>query len=148
ETLCHIFTERPVYRPEDEVHIKGYLRVREKGRLAIVPLSGWLIVEGPGDPSGKYPGGVSAAGSFYLKFQERDLPTGTYRAHLEDHDRKQHYGQVSFQLEAYRLPRFEITLHAPDRVPLDKEFDVSLTATYYAGGKVGGQPVQWRVSQF
>jgi len=34
EKLCHIFTERPVYRPEDTVHIKGYLRERAKGHLA------------------------------------------------------------------------------------------------------------------
>ena len=31
ERLAHIFTERPVYRPEEDVHIKGYLRARERG---------------------------------------------------------------------------------------------------------------------
>ena len=30
---AHIFTERPVYRPEEPVHIKGYLRLRRKGDL-------------------------------------------------------------------------------------------------------------------
>jgi uncharacterized protein YfaS (alpha-2-macroglobulin family) len=148
ETLCHIFTERPLYRPEEEVHIKGYVRERESGVLSIHEMKGWLIVEGPGDRSWKYPIELSAAGSFYQKFKESDLPTGTYRVHLEDQERKHRYGNASFQLEAYRLPRFEITLHAPDQAPLDHPFDVSLTATYYAGGKVGGQPVQWRVSQF
>lgn len=148
EMLCHIFPERPVYRPEDEVHLKGYLRERENGRLAIVPMSGWVIVEGPGDLSWKYPVEVSAAGSFYQKFAERDRPTGAYRVHFEDKDRRNRYGSASFQIEAYRLPRFELNLHAPDQAPLDRPFDVSLTATYYAGGKVGGQPVHWRVSQF
>jgi uncharacterized protein YfaS (alpha-2-macroglobulin family) len=148
ENLCHIFTERPVYRPEEEVHIKGYLRKSDQGKLAPMGIQGWLIVEGPGDLAWNYPVTVSPAGSFYHKFTEKELPTGTYRAHLESEDRKERYGSVSFQMEAYRIPRFEVTLHGPEKTTLDKEFEVSLTATYYAGGKVSGQPVHWRVTQF
>jgi uncharacterized protein YfaS (alpha-2-macroglobulin family) len=148
ETLAHLFTERPVYRPDDEVHIKGYLRRRDKGHLEIVPGSAWLVVEGPGDLAWKYPVEMSAAGSFYHKFKEKDLPTGTYHAHLEDTKRENHWGRATFSIEAYRIPTFEVNLQGPDQAPLDRAFDVSLTASYYAGGKVGGQPVQWRVSQF
>jgi uncharacterized protein YfaS (alpha-2-macroglobulin family) len=147
-SLCHIFTERPVYRPEEEVHIKGYLRTRDRGKLTPVAISGWLIVAGPGDLGWKYPVTLSAAGSFYHKFSEKELPTGTYSVHLESQDRKEQYGNVSFQMEAYRIPRFEVMLHGPERTTLDKEFEVSLTAAYYAGGKVSGQPIHWRVSQF
>jgi alpha-2-macroglobulin len=147
-TICHIFTERPVYRPEEEVHIKGYLRKREKGRLTPLTGTGWVIVEGPGDLAWKYPVTLTQAGSFYHKFTEKELPTGTYSVHFENQDRTEKYGEVSFQMEAYRLPRFEVTLHGPEKTTLDKDFEVSLTATYYAGGKVSGQPVHWRVSQF
>jgi hypothetical protein len=147
ETLTHIFTERPVYRPEEEVHIKGFVRNRHLGHLALVGFEGWLIVEGPGALSWKYPLSVSD-GSFYHRFAEKDLPTGTYTAHIEDQQRRNRWGSVSFQVEAYRIPRFEVQLHAPDDVALDREFAVSLTASYYAGGRVGGQPVQWRVTQF
>ena len=31
--LAHLFTDRPVYRPGEEVHIKGYLRTRADGHL-------------------------------------------------------------------------------------------------------------------
>lgn len=148
QMVSHIFTERPVYRPEDVVHIKGYLRKREKGRLQPVKMSGWLIVEGPGEVSWKYPATLSDLGSFYHAFSEKDLPTGTYSARLENQDRTQTYGKVTFQMEAYRLPLFEVNLHASDQVSLDKEFEVKLTASYYAGGKVGGQPLEWRVTQY
>ena len=148
QMVSHIFTERPLYRPEEEVHIKGYLRMREKGRLQPVKTAGWLIVEGPGDVSWKYPVTLTDLGSFYHAFSEKDLPTGTYSAHLENQDRTETYGRVTFQMEAYRLPLFEVNLHAPDEVSLDKEFEVKLTASYYAGGKVGGQPVDWRVTQY
>jgi alpha-2-macroglobulin len=146
--LCHLFTERPVYRPEEEVHIKGYLRKRDQGKLAPMAMQGWLIVEGPGDLAWKYPVTLSPSGSFYHKFSEKALPTGTYRAHLESQDKNERYGDVSFQMEAYRIPRFEVALHGPEKATLDKEFEVSLTANYYAGGKVSGQPVHWRVTQF
>src|SRR5262249_23664825 len=73
--------------------------------------------------------------------------TGEYTAHFEDKKRTV-YGQVSFRIEAYRIPTFEVQLHSPDIVPLDHEFETTLTATYYAGGRVAAQPVNWRVTQF
>ncbi|MBW8874214.1 MAG: alpha-2-macroglobulin [Acidobacteria bacterium] len=147
ETLCHLFTERPVYRPEDGVHVKGYLRRREKGELTPVRPEGRVIVQGPGDLVWRYPVEVTAAGSFYKFFKEEKLPTGVYSARFEDKDGHS-FGSVSWRMEAYRLPRFEVRLDAPDRVPLDREFKVGLTGIYYAGGRVAGRPVAWRVTQF
>lgn len=147
ETLCHIFTERPVYRPEEEVYVKGYLRHRENGKLSPVVIPGFVVVQGPGDLSWRYPVQLTAAGSFHWTFKEAKLPTGLYSAHLED-AKKNSWGHVSWRAEAYRLPTFEVQLHAPDQVPLDRQFDVSLTATYYAGGKVAARPVEWRITQF
>lgn len=148
ETLCHLFTERPVYRPEEEVHFKGYLRERVAGRLHPLPAGEWtLVVTGPGDMVWRFPVAVSEGGSFYRLFKEKNLPTGVYDAHLED-KRERRFGRMSFRMEAYRLPEFEVDLHGPDRTALDKAFEVSLTATYYAGGRVSGRPVQWRVTQF
>jgi uncharacterized protein YfaS (alpha-2-macroglobulin family) len=147
QTLCHIFTERPVYRPEEEVYIKGYLREREKGKLTPIVIPGAVVIEGPGDLSWRHPVQATAAGSFHYTFQEAKLPTGVYTAHFEDKDKKR-FGYVSWRMEAYRIPAFEVQLHAPDQVPLDHEFDVSLTATYYAGGRVAARPLEWRVTQF
>jgi alpha-2-macroglobulin len=166
ETLCHIFTERPVYRPEDVVHIKGYLRWRDKGRLWPENWDAFVVVEGPANqpteetdsekdaaPSAsadqvwKYPVALTPEGSFYYAFSEKNLPTGKFTAHLEN---KQGYrcGKVAFRMEAYRIPTFEVQLHTADEVPLDREFEVKLTSSYYAGGKVAERPVQWRVTQF
>ncbi|MDP9122748.1 MAG: MG2 domain-containing protein, partial [Acidobacteriota bacterium] len=147
ETLCHIFTDRPVYRPEEIVHIKGYVRRREHGELEPVTSARTLVVHGPGDLVWRYPVQLTAAGSFYHSWKEQKLPTGVYSARLED-KRTGNLGNVSFRLEAYKLPRFEVQLHAPDRAPLDHEFKVGLTADYYAGGRVAGRPLAWRVTQF
>lgn len=144
--LCHLFTERPVIRPEEPVHIKGYIRERALGRLKKVLGNGFLVVEGPGDRQWRYPLAITEAGSFYHLFDEKDLPTGEYRAYFEYNQKA--CGSVRFKKEAYRLPRFEVRLHGPDTVPSDGDFQVGLTATYYAGGPVAERPVRWRVTQF
>ena len=42
-TLCHVFTERPIYRPEEPVHIKGFVRSYLGGRLSYPTKGGALI---------------------------------------------------------------------------------------------------------
>ena len=147
ELLCHLFAERPVYRPDQRVHLKGFVRRREAGRLAVPRLSGDLVVDGPGDLQWRYPVEVSPAGSFYQLFHEEDRPAGIYTAWLETGSGRR-IGRTTFRLEAYRLPRFEVDLHGPDQVALDREFEVGLSAEYYAGGRVSGRPVRWRVTQY
>lgn len=148
ESLTHLFTERPVYRPDEVVHIKGWVRRRHKGELSPLDVEEpQVVVTGPGDLAWNYKVSLTALGGFDHDFSEQDLPTGTYSAWLKDRFGAR-FGFVTFQVEAYRLPTFEVNLHGPDRTPLDKEFAVSLSATYYAGGRVVGRPVRWRVTQF
>ena len=147
--LAHLFVERPVYRPAEPVHIKGYLRARYQGHLEAASGAGFLLVEGPGDLVWRYPLTVADNGSFYWKFDEKELPTGTYRVRFELTDSELEFaGSASFRKEAYRLPQFEVRLDAPERAALDRPFDVDLTASYYAGGRVAARPVAWRVTQF
>ena len=82
-----------------------------------------MVVEGPGDLVWRYPAELTERGSFYHAFREDELPTGTFSAHLEDEE-KNRFGHVTFRVEAYRLPRFEVQLHTPRQVPLDREFSV------------------------
>ena len=149
---AHIFTERPVYRPEEPVHIKGYVRMRHRGSLMVDHLyeegqRGHLRVEGPGDKTWTYPVTLTEIGSFYHKFDEENLPTGNYRATLLDSNEKS-LASVTFKKESYRIPRFEVQLSGPDTVPTDRAFTLTMTADYYAGGRVVGQEVTWQVTQY
>ena len=145
---AHIFTERPVYRPEEPVHIKGYLRLRQRGSLIHEEdRRRSLVVEGPGDKKWTYPLTFTAHGSFYHKFDEKELPTGEYEAIIFDDVDKQRLASVDFGKESYRIPRFEVQLSGPDTVPTDRAFTLTMTADYYAGGRVVGQELTWRVTQ-
>ncbi len=151
QDLCHVFSERPVYRLEQPVHLKGWVRRRDKGRLEPVHSEGTLEVQGPGDMSWRYELDLSETGGFYKHFAEDKLPSGTYSATFwtgSGASGQRARCAVTWQMEAYRLPRFEVDLNAPERTPLDREFQVELGASYYAGGRVAGRPVRWRVTQY
>lgn len=144
--LCHIFTERPVYKPEEPVHIKGYIRRSDEGELYEVGGTGTLVINGPGGKEWIANLTLSGAGSFYYEFLEENLPTGEYRAHFKNS--KGSCGSVVFQKESYRLPKFEVNLSGPLTTGLDEPFKILMNAKYYAGGKVAGSAVRWRVTQF
>jgi uncharacterized protein YfaS (alpha-2-macroglobulin family) len=151
EDLCHVFTERPVYRPDQPVHIKGWARRRHQGELEPITTPGVLEIQGPGDQSWSHRISTTATGGFYQRFEEDKLPSGAYTAtFVADHPERSSSARcsVTWQMEAYRLPRFEVDLDAPERTALDREFEVKLDASYYAGGQVAGRPVRWRVTQY
>jgi len=174
-TLCHVFAERPIYRPEEPVHIKGFVRSYRDGVLSVAKAGGTLVVSGPGNQEWRVSVKLDAAGSFYHKFDAQTPATGDYALRFEPDGVKQKEkkdersedaaapnenaeaegdtqtvscGQFPFKKEAYRLPTFEVVLNAPQIVPLDGEFNVDLVARYFAGGLVSERPVKWRAVQF
>jgi hypothetical protein len=147
--LGHLFAERPVYRPEEDVFLKGFVRTRERGRLAVLGGKGRVDIQGPG-ADWSLPVTLSANGSWDLRWSEDALPTGTYQATYVHSDGTR-LGTTDFQVEAYRLPTFELDLETAGNrqlVPNDTAFEVQATAAYYAGGNVANRPIQWSVTQF
>lgn len=147
EVVAHVFTERPLYRPDETVHVKGWIRRRVEGRLTAAPMAAWLRVSGPGDLEWTEDLEQSEGGGVDADLTREKLPTGSYRLRLEDKDGRL-LASTGFQMEEYRIPRFEVRLDGPDRVPLDRPFRIALGARYYAGGTVTARPVSWRVTQF
>ncbi|MBT5230343.1 MAG: alpha-2-macroglobulin, partial [Methylococcales bacterium] len=150
QTRCHIFTERPIYQPEHEVHIKGYLRQIYQGNISTLTGRGFVLIESPDGQHWRKPVSLTEYGSFYFNFNETDIPSGNYYVSFEyQHNKKrENCGSASFIKEVYQLPKFEVQLSGPDKTPLDTPFSVKLAAHYYAGGKVIQRPVRWRVTQF
>ncbi len=147
---AHLFTERPVYRPTEPVHIKGIVRALENGRLRKADphkSSFKLRIFGPKDRRWDHDIVLTKHSSFYLKFQEEAPAVGSYTATLYEIANHQERSLASrqFRLEEYRIPQFEVKVIAPDKVPADDKFKVSALARYYAGGMVVEQPVKWNV---
>ena len=82
-TLCHVFTERPIYRPEEPVLFKGYVRDYVGGKIALTKKGGTLVVAGPNNQEWRIPVKPDAAGGFYHKFDVATPATGDYTAKFE-----------------------------------------------------------------
>ena len=147
QTLCHIFTERPIYRPEDAVEIRGFVRSYLGGELSPAADAGTLVVHGPDDQEWRYPMALDTTSGFYQRFDAPTPATGDYTVEWIT-ARDEHCGSTPFKKESYRLPTFEVLLNSAQRVPLDEPFTVNLLARYYAGGMVAERPIHWRVQQF
>jgi len=83
KNLCHVFTERPIYRPEEPVHFKGYVRDYLAGKLTPAKRGGVLVVNGPNNQEWRIPVKVDALGGFYHKFDVATPATGDYTAKFE-----------------------------------------------------------------
>ncbi|QND48095.1 alpha-2-macroglobulin [Rhizobium lusitanum] len=85
-TLCHVFTERPIYRPEEPVHIKGYVRSYLGGHLTLPQQGGQIVITGPDKQEWRVPVQLDAFGGFYHKFDAETPATGDYEVHFEPGD--------------------------------------------------------------
>jgi alpha-2-macroglobulin len=145
--LCHVFTERPIYRPEEAVEVRGFVRSYLHGALSYAERGGTLLITGPDQQEWRFPITLDDTSGFYLHFDAKTPATGEYTVTFQP-EHADSCGNASFRKEAYKLPIFEVLLNAADHVPLDAPFPVNLLARYYAGGGVSDRPIKWRVTQF
>jgi len=145
-TLCHVFTERPIYRPEDPILIGGMIRRYRSGALAFAQGQGEVVITGPNQQEWRIPAPLDDAGGFHVRFDQKTDATGEYAIQYEPAD-GEGCGGITVKKEAYRLPTFEVVLSGPERTPLDQPFAVNALARFFAGGTLSERPLQWRVTQ-
>ncbi|KMQ52556.1 alpha-2-macroglobulin domain protein [Chitinispirillum alkaliphilum] len=146
-----IRTERPLYRPEDTVFVKGYVRETSRGEILFPSEKNYsLQITSPSGARFNHKVELSEHGSFDLRFKEENLPTGRYRVSLfrTCEEASNAVANTDFEVEAYRLPRFEIIMSGPDKAPNDRPAEIGLSASYYAGGRVVEQNVDWRITSY
>ncbi len=147
--LCHVFTERPIYRPDEKVLIAGMVRNYAKGSLSFARGSaGRVVITGPDSQEWKLPAPLDDFGGFHITFPDKTTATGEYALYFQPGDGQTSCGATSFKKEAYRLPTFEVLLTGAQKVALDRPFNVDLLARWFAGGLVADRPIAWRVTQF
>ena len=147
QMLCHVFTERPIYRPEEPILIAGMIRRYQAGSLAYASGTGQVVITGPGEQEWRLPVTLDEIGGFHVKFDQKTEATGEYSIQYTPKDGEA-CGAMTTKKEAYRLPTFEVVLNAPAHVPLDAPFQVDLLARFFAGGLLSDRPITWRVTQF
>jgi alpha-2-macroglobulin len=156
----YVFDDRKIYRPGEEVNIKGWLR-RIGGTQTgdVGPLDGaattvsYILRDSRGNEVGKGSMQVNALGGFNTAFK---LP-GTMNlghANLELYATGGSGGVMnttsahSFQVQEFRRPEFEVKAQTTTEGPffVGGSADTFVTAAYYAGGGLPNTEVTWRVT--
>ncbi|HEX9370271.1 MAG TPA: Ig-like domain-containing protein, partial [Roseiflexaceae bacterium] len=158
-----VYTDRPIYRPEQNVYIRGAVRVAQGERYAL-PGQGRQALLTIADPEGNAIFSttltLSEFGTFNTSFPlERSAKLGSYTIGVgvqgpgvgtSAPDPRsltpgpQVYG--TFSVAEYRKPAFEVTVTParPDLIQGDT-LELGVTARYFSGGAVANAPVHWRL---
>ena len=152
-----VFDDRKLYRPGEDVRVKGWLRLIGKGpRGDVEPLPdslrslAWTLRDSQGNESAKGTTALGPAGGFDVTLKlaptfnlgtaslllEADAPGLDDRTHLH-----------SFSVQEFRRPEFEVKAVASEGPYLTAgDATVTVSAAYYAGGALPGAEVTWNVA--
>jgi len=152
-----VFDDRKIYRPKEEVSIKGYVRIYEGGKLGDIKAVGdrvrkidYFVSDSQGNEIVKGSLLLNSFGAFDLRFKLPDninLGNANIRFTAET-DLAEKTAYHSFQVQEFRRPEFEVTAKNESEPPylLKENVLVSVEAKYYAGGGLANADVEWLVS--
>lgn len=156
EYTGQVYSDRPLYRPGDAVHLKGIVRQGRDGAYAVP--SGETVTlqvrDGQGRIVFKQALPVTAAGTFAADVM---LPAaaalGTYEATAlfgpppaRDSAHPQPAANYQFQALEYRKPEFEVAVKTDkEQAVVGDSIQVAADTAYFFGGPVADAKVQWRL---
>ena len=159
ELRWYVFDDRQMYRPGEEVHVKGWLRrigAGQTGDVSLVGDSGVSLQYTVNDPQGNQLADgvldVNDLGGFDFAFT---LPENANLGYANIYLSARNVSGVyttdyyhNFQIQEFRRPEFEVTARNDEKGPFFVGDDavVAISAQYYAGGPLPGAETTWNVS--
>ena len=156
----YVFDDRQMYRPGEEVHVKGWLRrigAKQGGDVGLVGGSLHSVNYRITDPFGNELGNgsveVDALGGFDFAFtipQETNLGTASISfsasGDLSGLEGTDYYHQ--FQIQEFRRPEFEVNARNETSAPyfVNDKATLAVDAKYYAGGALPNADVTWQIT--
>nr|HPN84405.1 MG2 domain-containing protein [Victivallales bacterium] len=152
---AYTITDRPAYRPGQEVKFKVWLANSKyenleldnsefagtQVRVTVMDSFGEKIYES--DLSADRWGGVS--GEFPLK---KDCHLGYYNISVKM-GASSYYGGSNFRVEEYKKPEFEVIIEKPSEpVALGEKITAKVKANYYFGAAVSNAKVKYKVERY
>lgn len=159
QLLWYVFDDRQMYRPGEEVHIKGWLRrvgTTPTGDVGLLGDAGTTVRYTVSDPLGvNIAEGVaelSDLNGFDFNFTiPEGANLGGASIYLTANGVSDIYyldNYYSFQIQEFRRPEFSVTAQPEGMGPwyLNDEGEVSVSAQYYAGGPLANADTIWTVT--
>ena len=149
----YLYTDRPVYRPDQPVYFKGVIRERDDvtftppTAFSAVPVQ---IFDDRGEVIFDEELPLTAYGTFSGQFDiADDAPLGFYRINAEAPVTGyfgRESGGITFSVAEFRLPEFQVELAAEqDQVVQDETLQVLVDSQYFFGGSVSDSDVTYSV---
>jgi len=148
----YVIDDRKMYKPNEEVSLKGWLRrIDHRKGGDVMGLGGeitsvtYKVMDSQGREMAKGSAPVTGLGGFDTKFKIPGTPNLGYAyVQFETQGRSREIYTHSFQIQEFRRPEFEVSAHASQGPFLVGESgDVIVDAKYYSGGPLPGAPVNW-----
>jgi uncharacterized protein YfaS (alpha-2-macroglobulin family) len=145
KTRIAFFTDRAIYRPGQTVQYKGIYFVADQQKGNYYAVGGKTFTVVFNDANGKRMDEQAVKSNDYGSFSgsftvPRGRGTGLMGLSVADQ------GQVSFSVEEYKRPKFDVALSPADaEARLGGLVSVSGAAASYSGVPVSGAKVAWRV---
>jgi uncharacterized protein YfaS (alpha-2-macroglobulin family) len=164
-----VFDDRKMYRPGDEVHVKGWIRRVGDGKAGDVNLLDaspakvrYLVNDSRGNETLKGEARINALGGFdtafnlpatmnlgyavlYLEAAEENVRGSNWKVGGYPTTNWNHSHQ--FQVQEFRRPEFEVTTQASEGPHfVGSSATTTVNAAYYAGGGLANSEVTWRVT--
>jgi len=149
--VAHIYTDRPIYRPDQTVYYKGILRSDDDASYSLPPAStrGTIVVrDSMGREVTSEPLALTDLGTFHGEVTlSSEAPTGSYSIALV----RPQYGRDDYAIESasflvaeYRKPEFEVKV-STDKEAYEngEEIVVDVDASYFFGAPLKEAPVRW-----
>jgi len=151
----YVIDDRKMYKPGEEVTLTGWLRTINYGKGGDVGGIGgsvqsidYKVRDSRDNEIGKGSMPVSAVGGFASKFTLPKTPNLGYAyVTLETKGRMIGSHTHGFQIQEFRRPEFQVSAQqSQGPFLIGGSGDVTVGASYYAGGPLGGAPVSWYVT--
>lgn len=146
-------TDRPIYRPNQDVKFKFWIRDTSYAPVDKQPFAGQSVIVKLLDPQGTELTTVNKTadefGGVDGEYRLADgAALGTYRLLIMDSENRRRglYSEIRFQVEEYKKPEFEVTVTPPEKpVRLGDKVPVKIEANYFFGGAVQEGTVSYKV---
>ncbi|MFN0253265.1 MAG: DUF6049 family protein [Kofleriaceae bacterium] len=151
----YVIDDRKMYKPGEEVTLKGWLRTIDANKGGDVAGIGsavssvsYTVVDQTNNKIGQGTAQVSAVGGFDTKFTLPKTPNlGYATVRFEAKGRTSGSYHHGFQIQEFRRPEFEVKANASQGPFLvGGSGDVTVDAKYYAGGPLAGAQTNWYVT--
>lgn len=148
EATAYIYTDRPLYRPDQPVYFKGIVRMENDLEYQLPPQrinEVEVIISSYEEEIYKEKLPLSTYGSFDGKLVlDSGAALGAYSIQARFPDSKTTIGAVNFTVAEYRKPEFVVDVSAaPVNVLVGEQFTATVSAQYYSGGALSGAAVDY-----